>query len=295
MATAQIGIIGGSGLYEFDGLENVETIEVDTPYGPPSAPLTTGNVGETTVAFLPRHGIGHTISPTEIPVRANIHALKSIGVTRLLSISAMGSLKEQLRPLDYLVPDQLIDRTRGRENTFFDNGIVAHAGFADPFCAELSAAVADALEEQGASVTRGGTCVVMEGPAFSTRAESNMYRSWGASAIGMTALPEAKLAREAELCYATMAAITDYDVWRESEDDVTVETVIANLNRNVELARAAIESLLRSDVSNRHCGCGESMANAIITSPDAIPEHKRRELDVIAGRYLNPKPATQPE
>jgi 5'-methylthioadenosine phosphorylase len=286
LATAQIGIIGGSGLYDFDGLQNVETIEVDTPYGPPSAPLVTGNVGGTSVAFLPRHGIGHTISPTKIPVRANIHALKSIGVTRVLSVSAMGSLKEQLRPLDYLVPDQLIDRTSARQNTFFDNGVVAHAGFADPFCAEFSAAVADALEEQGASVTRGGTCVIMEGPAFSTRAESNMYRSWGASAIGMTALPEAKLAREAELCYATMAAMTDYDVWRESEDDVTVETVIANLNRNVELARTAIKSLLHTDVANRHCGCGDSMANSIITSPDAIPENRRRELDVIAGRYL---------
>ena len=288
MATAQIAIIGGSGLYEFDGLEDVDTVEVDTPYGPPSAPITTGRVGETFVAFLPRHGIGHTISPTEIPVRANIWALKSIGVTRLVSVSAMGSLKEELPPLDYLVPDQLIDRTRGRESTFFDNGIVAHAGFADPFCAELSEAVANALDTQGANVTRGGTCVVMEGPAFSTRAESNMYRSWGASAIGMTALPEAKLAREAELCYATMAAMTDYDVWRESEDDVTVETVIANLNHNVELAKAAIESLLHSDISNRHCSCGESMANAIITSPDAIPENRKRELDVIAGRYLNP-------
>lgn len=284
---ARIGIIGGSGLYAFDGLENVETIEVDTPYGPPSAPLTVGVVAGTPVAFLPRHGIGHTISPTEIPARANIHALKSIGVTRVVSVSAMGSLKEELHPLDYLVPDQLIDRTRARASTFFDRGVIAHAGFADPFCADLSSSVADALEQQGARVTRGGTCVVMEGPAFSTRAESNMYRSWGASAIGMTALPEAKLAREAELCYATMAAMTDYDVWRESEDDVTVATIIANLNHNVQIARAAIKSLLSTDISNRKCGCGDSMANSIITSPDAIPEKRKKELDVIAGRYLN--------
>jgi 5'-methylthioadenosine phosphorylase len=218
---------------------------------------------------------------------ANIHALKSIGVTRVLSISAMGSLKEELAPLDYLVPDQLIDRTRLRESTFFGDGVVAHVGFADPFCYELSELASASLEVAGARVARGGTCVVMEGPAFSTRAESNLYRSWGASAIGMTALPEAKLAREAELCYATMAAMTDYDVWRQMEEDVTVETVVASLNQNVETARTAIRSLLASDVSNRHCTCGDSMNGAIMTAPDAISERRKTELSVIAGRYLN--------
>jgi 5'-methylthioadenosine phosphorylase len=284
---AQIGIIGGSGLYELDGLEKVTEVEVDTPFGTPSAPLMVGEFAGTPVAFLPRHGRGHRLSPTEIPVKANIHALKSIGVTRVLSVSAMGSLKEQLAPLDYLVPDQLIDRTRLRENTFFGDGIVAHVSFADPFCVELSALASASLEGAGALVTRGGTCVVMEGPAFSSRAESNLYRSWGASAIGMTALPEAKLAREAELCYAIMAAMTDYDVWRQMEEDVTVETVVANLTKNVETARTAIKSFLAADVSNRHCTCGESLKGAIMTVPDAIPERRKTELSVIAGRYLN--------
>ena len=287
MPEAQIGIIGGSGLYDLDGLEKVTEVEIDTPFGAPSAPLIVGELAGTSVAFLPRHGRGHRLSPTEIPVKANIHALKSIGVTRVLSVSAMGSLKEELAPLDYLVPDQLIDRTRLRDNSFFGDGVVAHVTFADPFCEELSALASESLEDAGARVTRGGTCVVMEGPAFSTRAESNLYRSWGASAIGMTALPEAKLAREAELCYATMAAMTDYDVWREMEADVTVETVVANLNKNVETARTAIRSLLASDVSNRTCTCGESMNGAIMTAPDAIPERRKIELSVIAGRYLN--------
>jgi len=287
MPEAQVGIIGGSGLYDLPGLENVSEVEIDTPFGPPSAPLVVGEFAETSVAFLPRHGRGHRLSPTEIPVKANIHALKSIGVTRVVSVSAMGSLKEQLAPLDYLVPDQLIDRTRLRDHTFFGDGVVAHVGFADPFCNELSALASASLELAGARVTQGGTCVVMEGPAFSTRAESKLYRSWGASAIGMTALPEATLAREAELCYATMAAMTDYDVWRQMEEDVTVETVVANLNKNAETARTAIKSLLASDVSNRGCACGESMNGAIMTAPDTIPERRKTELSVIAGRYLN--------
>jgi len=287
LLAAQIGVIGGSGLYDLDGMENVQEIEVDTPFGAPSAPLVIGELSGNFVAFLPRHGRGHTLSPTEIPVKANIHALKSLGVTRVISVSAMGSLREQLVPLDYLVPDQLIDRTRLRESTFFGDGIVAHASIADPFCANLSELASDALELAGARVTRGGTCVVMEGPAFSTRTESDLYRSWGASAIGMTALPEAKLAREAELCYATMAAMTDYDVWRQMGEDVSVETVIANLNKNVKTARSALKSLLASDVSNRQCNCGDSMKGAIITAPDAIPDRRKIELNVIAGRYLN--------
>ena len=287
MPEAQIGIIGGSGLYDLDGLEKVTEVEIDTPFGAPSAPLIVGEFAGTSVAFLPRHGRGHRLSPTEIPVKANIHALKSIGVTRVLSVSAMGSLKEELAPLDDLVPDQLIDRTRLRDNSFFGDGVVAHVTFADPFCQKLSALASASLELAGARVARGGICVVMEGPAFSTRAESNLYRSWGASAIGMTALPEAKLAREAELCYATMAAMTDYDVWREMEADVTVETVVANLHKNVETARTAIRSLLASDVSNRSCTCGESMNGAIMTASDAIPERRKIELSVIAGRYLN--------
>ena len=263
-------------------------MEITTPFGDPSAPIVAGQINSGVgVAFLPRHGRGHRLSPSEIPVRANIWALKSIGVERVVSVSAIGSLVEDLRPLDFLVPDQLIDRTRNRTSSFFGDGIVAHIGFADPFCPDLSGLVADSVEEQGARVKRGGTCVVMEGPAFSTRAESNLYRSWGAVAIGMTALPEAKLAREAELCYATLGAVTDYDVWREGGEDVTVETVIQNLNRNVNIAQAAIRSLLRKSIADRACACSESMANAIITAPDAIPDHRREELEPIVGRHLN--------
>ncbi len=288
MADPQIGIIGGSGLYDFPGLTNAQELEITTPFGDASAAIVVGEVDSgVKVAFLPRHGRGHRFSPSEIPVRANIWALKSIGVERVVSVSAIGSLAEELRPLDFLVPDQLIDRTRNRVSSFFGDGIVAHIGFADPFCPHLSKLVADSAHEQGARVERGGACVVMEGPAFSTRAESHLYRSWGAVAIGMTALPEAKLAREAELCYAMLGAVTDYDVWREGGEDVTVETVVQNLNRNVNIAQAAIRSLLRKSITDRACACSESMANAIITAPDAIPDHRREELGPIVGRHLN--------
>ncbi|MDP2952445.1 MAG: S-methyl-5'-thioadenosine phosphorylase, partial [Chloroflexota bacterium] len=237
MAHARIGVIGGSGLYEMEGLADIEEARVKTPFGDPSDTIVVGTLEGTRVAFLPRHGRGHRISPTRLPARANIYALKSLGVEWVISVSAVGSLKEEIRPLDLVVPDQLIDRTRSRVNSFFEDGPVVHVGFADPFCPVLSRSLYEAAREAGARVHRGGTYVVMEGPLFSTRAESDLYRSWGASVIGMTALPEAKLAREAEICYATLACATDYDCWREGHESVTIEMVIANLTQNVATAK----------------------------------------------------------
>ena len=242
MTEATLGFIGGSGLYDIEGLTDRREVEVNTPFGDPSDTIVTGSLDGVRVAFLPRHGRGHRISPTEIPVRANIYALKSLGVERVLSVSAVGSLKEELKPLDLVIPDQIIDRTKTRVSTFFGDGLVAHVGFADPFCAYLRGAALDAAHGL-TTVHDGGTYVVIEGPQFSTRAESALYRSWGADVIGMTALPEAKLAREAEICYATLAFVTDYDVWREAEEDVSVEMVVANLMKNVDTARSIIRNV----------------------------------------------------
>lgn len=287
LSSAEIGIIGGSGLYAFEGLEDQRSLEIDTPYGKPSGPIVTGALSHRRVAFVPRHGEGHRIGPSEIPARANIWALKSLGVERVISVSAVGSLQEGIHPLDFVIPDQLIDRTRARQNTFFGDGVVAHVPFADPVCPGLGEATAKALEASGAAVTRGGTCVVMEGPAFSTRAESFLYRSWGASVIGMTALPEAKLAREAELCYAVMAAVTDYDSWHETEADVTVAAVVANLERNVATAQRGIAALLGARLPERRCPCPGALDHAIITSADAIPPERKEALSVIAGRHFD--------
>ena len=286
MTEARLAFIGGSGLYDLVELANRTEVSVDTPYGPPSDAIVVGSLGDVKVAFLPRHGKGHRITPTELPARANIYALKSLGVERIISVSAVGSLKESIRPLDFVVPDQLIDRTKSRAASFFADGIVGHIAFADPFCPVLSRELAAAATAQGATTHEGGACVVIEGPQFSTRAESKLYQSWDADIIGMTALPEAKLAREAEICYATLACVTDYDTWHVSEEDVTVEVVIANLHRNVSLAQAVIRAIAPVAVRARDCACGSALANAIVTTRDRIPGETVQRLGVIIEKYM---------
>src|SRR5512136_2025139 len=255
MVEAKIGVIGGSGLYQIDGLSDLRETKIETPFGEPSDLIVTGTLQGVPIAFLPRHGKGHRISPSELPVRANIFALKSLGVERIVSVSAVGSLKENIHPMDLVIPDQIIDRTRGRASTFFGRGLVAHIGFAEPFCPHLSQILGDTAEEMGANLHRGGTCIVMEGPAFSTKAESFLYRSWGASIIGMTAVPEAKLAREAEICYATLAFVTDYDRWHVSAEPVSVEMVVANLMKSAETAKKIVKSAVMAAASERKCQC----------------------------------------
>ena len=285
MAEALIGVIGGTGLYRMDGLEGAEEVVVDTPFGAPSDVIVTGTLNGVGVAFLPRHGRGHRLSPTELPARANIYALKSLGVRRVVSVCAVGSLREEIRPLDMVVPDQLIDRTLGRPRTFFGEGIVAHVGMADPFCPDLRSALRLSGGRAGATVHDGGTLVVIEGPQFSTRAESHMYRSWGADIIGMTALPEARLAREAELCYAVLACSTDYDCWHESEEPVTVEMVVENLMKNTAVSRAILADVITADLAERDCGCGSALANAIVTDRGVIPAEVRERLSLLIGKY----------
>ena len=285
MAEALIGVIGGTGLYRMDGLEGAEEVVVDTPFGAPSDVLVTGTLNGVGVAFLPRHGRGHRLSPTELPARANIYALKSLGVRRVISVSAVGSLREEIRPLDMVVPDQLIDRTLGRPRTFFGEGIVAHVGMAEPYCPELRSALRVSGGRAGATVHDGGTLVVIEGPQFSTKAESHMYRSWGADIIGMTALPEARLAREAELCYAVLACSTDYDCWHESEEPVTVEMVVENLMKNTAVSRAILADVITADLAERDCGCGSALANAIVTDRGVIPAEVRERLSLLIGKY----------
>lgn len=286
MAEARIGIIGGSGLYQMEGLSDIEEVTPKTPFGAPSDAITVGTLEGRRVAFLPRHGKGHRINPTELPVRANIYALKSLGVEWIISISAVGSLKEELHPLDMVVPDQLIDRTRSRVNTFFGDGIVAHVGFADPFCPRLRELLLAAARQAGAKVHDGGTYIAMEGPLFSTRAESFLYRSWGASVIGMTALPEAKLAREAEICYATLACVTDYDCWHEGHESVTIEMVISNLLRNVDTAKKIVKLVASNVPQQRSCACGSALATAIVTAPELIPARRKKELALLIGKYV---------
>ena len=283
-----IAFIGGSGLYDIEGLAEREEITVSTPFGDPSGPVVAGLLDRTPVAFLPRHGVGHRLSPTEVPARANIYALKMLGVQRIVSVSAVGSLSLEIRPRDVVVPDQIIDRTKARPSTFFEDGIVVHVGFADPFCPDLSGRLAGAARAvlPAENVHSEGTYVAMEGPQFSTRAESRLYRSWGATVIGMTALPEAKLAREAEMCYATLAFATDYDVWHESEEDVTVEIVIANLLSNVTAAKRMIHGLVGRIRPERGCSCESALERAIITDPSVIPAATRTRLDPLIGRYV---------
>ena len=283
---ATIAVIGGSGLYEMDGMTGVESVDVDTPFGKPSDSIMVGELDGVRVAFLPRHGRGHRFNPSQIPVRANIYALKTLGVGRIISVSAVGSLKEEFAPLDLVIPNQLIDRTRLRESTFFETDVVVHVAMAEPFCADTSLAVHNAARELDINVHSGGTMVVMEGPAFSTKAESFMYRTWGADIIGMTALPEAKLAREAEICYATMAWITDYDCWHQSAESVTVDMVIANLMKNVETSKALLKQVIPVLSGDRTCSCESALRDAIITPKDQIPEDLKRKLAPVTGRYL---------
>lgn len=279
-------VIGGSGLYNFPALRNVKMLDVDTPFGQPSAPIALGDLSGRPVAFLARHGIGHHISPTEVNYRANIYALKSLGVERIVSVSACGSLREDFAPGHIVIPDQLFDFTRGRTRSFFGEGMVTHIGVADPFCQNLSKQVSNAVNAANGTVHNGGTFITIEGPRFSTRAESNIFRSWGISIIGMTASPEAFLAREAEMCYAVMAHVTDYDVWHISEEPVSVEMVVRTLMQNTELAQNAIRILVENFDETVQCDCSHALADAIITQRDRIPAETREKLDLLVKKYL---------
>ncbi len=281
-----LAIIGGSGLYEMSGLSDTQEYDLDTPFGRPSAPVVVGTLEGQRVAFLARHGIGHHLMPGEVNYRANIYALKMLGVERVVSISACGSLREDYAPGHIVLPDQLFDMTRDRPRTFFGEGLVAHVSVADPFCSDLTSQLEAALKETGATVHVGGAFVTIEGPRFSTKAESHTYRSWGMSIIGMTTSPEAFLAREAELCYAVMAHVTDYDVWHVSEAPVTVEMVIQTLRQNTQIAQEAIRALVRRLDGERTCACAHALADALITDPKVIPPATRQKLDLLVGRYL---------
>jgi 5'-methylthioadenosine phosphorylase len=286
MTDISIGIIGGSGLYEMDELTDREERSLSTPFGDPSAPYVIGSLRGKRVAFLARHGHGHRVMPSELNFRANIFGFKLLGVQYLLSASAVGSLKEQYRPLDLVIPDQFFDRTRGRVSTFFGGGLVAHVGFAHPFCAPLSAIAFESARACGATVHRGGTYVCMEGPQFSTLAESQLYRSWGMDIIGMTNLQEAKLAREAEICYTTMALVTDYDCWHPDHDQVTVEMIVANLTQNAKMAQQVIADAVGRLPFERTCECASALKHAVITRPDAIPASVKTELAPLIRKYI---------
>lgn len=290
MATAQIGIIGGSGLYQMPELKDVEEVRVETPFGDPSDAFIVGTLDGVRVAFLPRHGRGHRLTPTELPFRANIYGMKLLGVERILSASAVGSLQEQYAPLDIVIPDQFFDRTRARahESTFFGEGIVAHVTFAHPVCESLGDVLEKACRATDVKVHRGGTYLCMEGPAFSTKAESNVYRAWGMDVIGMTNLQEAKLAREAEICYATLALVTDYDCWHEAHDAVSIETVIEYLNKNVRNAQQIICEAVKelSGTAERECKCGSALKHAFLTAPNLWPAATTKRLDAIIKKYV---------
>lgn len=281
-----MAVIGGSGLYELAGLRDTVEYFSETPFGKPSAPVLVGSVGGRRVAFLARHGVGHRLAPTEVPYAANIYTLKTLGVDRVVSISACGSLREDLAPGQIAIPDQLYDHTTGRVRSFFGEGLVGHVSMPDPFCPDLSHQLADAVTEAGGEVHQGGTFITVEGPRFSTRAESNLFRAWGMSLIGMTTSPEAFLAREAEMCYAVMAHITDYDVWHLNFEPVTVETVMQILEQNTRLAQEAIRRLVAGLRSTRSCDCGTALQNALITRRDAIPESTLRKLEPLIRKYL---------
>ena len=285
--SAAIGIIGGSGLYALAGLSEPHEVSVSTPYGGPSSALVVGRIGDRAVAFLGRHGLGHRLLPGNINYRANIYAMKSLGVQRILSASAVGSMKEHIHPREVVVPDQFIDRTTRRDATFFGEGIAVHVGLADPVCEETRGVLLAAAREAGASAHDGGTYLCMEGPAFSTRAESRLYRSWGVDVIGMTNLTEAKLAREAEICYATLALVTDYDCWHDESDDVSVEGVIENLSANAHLAGAALRrAVLALPATRSACGCASALAHAIITPVEAITSDARARAGILLDKYL---------
>jgi len=288
MPGASVGVIGGSGLYDIEALSDIEVFDINTPFGKPSDTITVGTLAGVRVAFLPRHGKGHRISPSELPSRANVWAMKTLGVTHLLSVSAVGSLREGIAPRHVVIPDQLLDRTKGiRPASFFGQGLVAHISFAEPYCPELRRVMVEAATEVGATVHDGGVMVVMEGPQFSTRAESNFYRLIGGDLIGMTALPEAKLAREAEIHYCTVAMVTDYDCWRDSAESVTVEMISANLLANVDASKAILRAALpRIAGLPQECGCDNALANTFITHREAIPPQRIEELKLLVGRYF---------
>ena len=283
---ATIAVIGGTGLDNIQGMTDVQTVDLDTPFGKPSDVVTVGKLGGIGIAFLPRHGRGHFISPTELPARANIYALKSLGVEHIIAVCSCGSFREEYAPGHLLIPDQLIDRTRGRQSTFFTDGIVAHIAFADPFCPDLSRVLYECSQEAGATVHHKGTYVCMEGPAFSTRAESKLYKAWGADIIGMTALPEAKLAREAEICYAVIACVTDYDSWWAPVAPVTVEAILKTLAANVETSRRIIRLAVGRIARQRTCECATALATAIVTAPQRMPAAQKQKLGLLIGKYV---------
>ncbi|MGP8243328.1 MAG: S-methyl-5'-thioadenosine phosphorylase [Bryobacteraceae bacterium] len=283
---AEIGIIGGSGLYSMPGFEAQEEVVLETPFGAPSDNYVVGTLAGRKVAFLARHGRGHRISPSELNFRANIYGMKRLGVERIVSLSAVGSLKKEHKPLDFLIPDQFVDRTYGRASTFFGEGMVAHVSFADPVCPQLSRVVSDACQAAGVGAKRGGTYLCMEGPAFSTRAESFLYRSWGMDVIGMTNLTEAKLAREAEICYVTIAMVTDYDCWHEDHDAVSVTQIVATLARNAENACKVVAEAVARTPAERACKCGSALAHAIITDRMRVPDTTRHKLGILVDKYF---------
>lgn len=284
--TIHFAVIGGSGLYAMPSLSQVQEYHLQTPFGTPSSPVAVGTLEGKRIAFLARHGIGHFISPSEVNYRANIYALKMLGVKRMISVSACGSLREDYMPGHIVIPDQLYDNTKNRERSFFGQGLVAHIGTADPFCGELSQEVYQAVKQAGGIVHQGGAFITIEGPRFSTKAESNVFRAWGMSIIGMTACPEAFLAREAEMCYAVMAHITDYDVWHVSAEPVTVEMVIQTLNKNTQLAQEALRLLAKNLPEETPCACHNALANALITNPAAIPTETREKLNLLIRKYI---------
>lgn len=286
MSEARIGVIGGSGLYKMEGMTGVEEVRVDTPFGEPSDAIVLGSLEGARVAFLPRHGKGHRISPSELPAKANIYALKSLGVERIISVVAVGSLLEEIAPLDVVIPDQLIDCTKARASTFFVGGIVGHVSLAEPFCPVLRQISFEASTRVGAKVHKGGTYLAMEGPQLSTKAESQLYRSWGADIIGMTALPEAKLAREAEICYAALALVTDYDCWHLDYESVTTEMILTNLRNGVDTIKDVLKLLLPSIPQERDCPCANALRYAIVTEAKYIPEGKKKELGLLIDRYI---------
>lgn len=284
---SRIGIIGGSGLYKIEGIKNLEEVDVKTPFGEPSDKFVIGRLEDKEVVFLPRHGIGHRISPSEINYRANIYGMKKLGVERIISVTACGSLKEELKPLDFVVVDQFVDRTNhARSMTFFEGGIVAHIVFAHPACEDLCALIYASGKGLKLNMHKGGTYINMEGPAFSTLAESNLYRSWGIDVIGMTNMPEAKLAREAEICYSTIACVTDYDCWHPQHESVTIDMVIQNLLKNIENAKKIVSAVIRNIPSQRKCSCKDALKYAIITDKKLIPDKVKKDLDIIIGKYV---------
>ncbi len=291
MPQAKIGVIGGTGLYDIGGMTDIEEVDITTPFGQPSDSIIIGKLEGVGIAFLPRHGKGHRISPTELPVRANIYALKSLGVEHIIAVSSAGSFKQEIKPGDLVIPDQLIDRTRSRVNSFFGNGIVTHIPFAEPFCPVLSQVLYESAKEVGAKVHQGGTYVAMEGPAFSTRAESRLYRSWGADIIGMTALPEAKLAREAEICYAIIGCVTDYDSWQERSQPITIDVILNVLHQNIDTAKKIIKLAVSRIPEKRNCGCATALETAIVTDPELIPAEQRKKLNPLIGKYISDRKA----